>query len=92
VFAQIVDPAKLALLREEHQRTIILLLAFTGFRVSSVITLPRDALTHGPDGQPYVRYWNVKLRREAMLPIPTTLEEQLRRQLEWLAEHIPHTA
>jgi hypothetical protein len=57
-----------------------------------VITLSRDALTHGPDGQPYVRYWNVKLRREAMLPIPTTLEEQLRRQLEWLAEHIPHTA
>jgi site-specific recombinase XerD len=78
VFSQLIDPANLALLSEEWHRTAVLLLAFTGMRVSSVITLPRDALTRGPDGQPYLRYWNIKLRREAMLPIPEVLEAQLR--------------
>jgi hypothetical protein len=57
-----------------------------------VVTLARDAATHAPDGQPYLRYWNIKLRHEAMLPIPTVLEEQLRRQADWLAERFPHTA
>ncbi len=63
IFTQLVDPANLARLREEWHRTAVLLLAFTGMRISSVITLPRDALTHGPDGQPYLRYWNIKLHR-----------------------------
>ena len=41
VFAQWIDPANLALL-DERDRTIVLVLAFTGFRVSSVVTLMRD--------------------------------------------------
>jgi integrase len=41
VFAQWVDPANLALLDDEQNRTVALLLAFTGFRISSVVT--RDA-------------------------------------------------
>jgi site-specific recombinase XerD len=88
IFTQLVDPANLALLREEWHRTVVLLLAFTGMRVSSVITLSRDPLSHGPDAQPYLRYWNVKLHREAMLPIPELLEAQLRRQAEWVARGI----
>ena len=43
VFAQWVDPANLALVDDEQHRTVALLLAFTGFRVSSVVTLTRDA-------------------------------------------------
>jgi len=93
VFEQVVDPGNLALLRTEYHRSIILLLAYTGLRVSSVITLLREALTYGPDRQPYLRYQNVKLRREAMLlPIPAVLEEQLRRQAEWVAEHLAQSA
>ncbi len=88
VFSQLIDPANLALLSEEWHRTAVLLLAFTGMRVSSVITLPRDALTRGPDGQPYLRYWNIKLHREAMLPIPGVLEAQLRLQAEWVKREI----
>src|SRR5205823_4475700 len=69
VFAQWIDPANLALLGV-RDRTLALVLAFTGFRVSSVVTLMRDALEHGPDGHPYLRYFNLKCSREAMLPIP----------------------
>ena len=44
------------------------------------MTLPRDALEIGSDGHPYLRYFNVKLRREAVIPIGPALHEQLRRQ------------
>jgi len=80
VFGQWVDPTNLALLEDETHRTVVLLLAYTGFRVSSVVTLPRRALHVGPDGHPYLRYLNIKSKREAMLPVPPQLAEQLERQ------------
>jgi len=80
VFEQFIDPANLALLSSEQHRTVILLLAFTGLRVSSIVTLPRDALQIGSDNHPYLRYLNVKLGREAVIPIGPALCEQLRRQ------------
>ena len=58
-----------ALLPSEKQRTVILLLAHTGLRVSSLVTLARDALEIGSDGHPYLRYRNIKLKREAVIPI-----------------------
>jgi integrase len=84
VFEQFIDPANLALLPCEQHRTVILLLAFTGLRVSSVVTLPRDTLLVGSDNHPYLRYVNVKLRREAVIPIGPVLVEQLHRQEESL--------
>jgi integrase len=84
LFDQFVDPANLALLPCEQHRTVVLLLAFTGLRVSSVATLGRDALEIGSDGHPYLRYRNVKLRREAVIPIGPALAEQLRRQEDYL--------
>jgi integrase/ferredoxin len=90
VFAQWIDPANLALL-EERDRTLVLVLAFTGLRVSSVVTLMRDALEHGPDGYSYLRYVNVKSSREAMLPIPPLLSGQLERHEAYLAQWFPQT-
>jgi integrase len=89
IFDQWVDPANLALLDDEQHRTIVLLLAFTGLRVSSVVTLARDARELGPDGQAYLRYFNIKAKREAMLPIAPALSDQLERQEAWLAERYP---
>jgi len=90
VFAQWIDPENLALL-DDRDRTIVLVLAFTGFRVSSVVTLTRDCVEVGSDGHPYLRYFNVKGSREAMLPIPPLLAEQLRRQQAFLEERFPDT-
>ncbi len=84
VFDQLIDPVNLALLPSEKQRTIILLLAHTGLRVSSVVTLARDALEMGSDGHPYLRYRNLKFKREAILPISPQLTEQIRRQQAYL--------
>jgi integrase len=86
VFDRLIDPANLALLPSEQHRTIILLLAFTGLRISSIVTLARDALEIGTDGHPYLRYLNVKLRREAVIPIGPVLHEQLRRQEQFLTD------
>jgi integrase/ferredoxin len=90
VFAQWIDPANLSLLGE-RDRTLVLVLAFTGFRVSSVVTLRRGCLELGSDGHPYLRYFNVKASREAMLPIPPLLSQQLERHELFLAERHPQT-
>lgn len=89
LFTQFVDPANLALLDNEQHRTIVLVLAYTGFRVSSVVTLPRDTLNIGPDGHPYMRYWNIKSKREAVLPVPPQLAEQLERHEATLVDEYP---
>ena len=89
LFDQLIDPQKLALLGSEQHRTLILLLAHTGLRVSSLVLLRRDALQHGSDGHPYLRFDNVKLSREAVIPIGPALAEQLRRQEQHLRRTYP---
>lgn len=89
VFAQWVDPDNLALLGSELHRTVVMLLAYTGFRVSSVVTLGRDARVIGSDGHPYLRYWNIKAKRQAGLPIPPALSEQLERHEAFLRDRYP---
>lgn len=89
VFDQLVDPERLALLSSEQHRTLILLLAYTGMRISSLVLLRRDALETGSDGHPYLRFQNVKLSREAVIPIGSALSEQLRRQEEHLRKTYP---
>jgi integrase len=84
LFDQFVDPANLAVLSSEQHRTVVLVLAFTGLRVSSIVTLRRDALEIGSDGHPYLRFLNVKLRREAEIPIGPALTDQLHRQEDYL--------
>ena len=81
VFAQLTDPAMLALIPSLTFRTAVVLLANTGMRISSVITLAADPIEHGPDGQPYLRYENVKFHnRERMLPVSVEVERQVREQ------------
>ena len=90
LFDQIIDPENLARLGSEQHRTLILLLAHTGLRVSSLVLLPRDALQLGSDGHPYLRFENVKLSREAVIPIAPGLAEQLRRQEDHLRRLHPN--
>jgi integrase len=89
LFEQLIDAQKLALLGSEQHRTLILLLAHTGLRVSSLVLLRRDALQHGSDGHPYLRFDNVKLCREAVIPIGPALAEQLGRQEQHLRRTYP---
>jgi hypothetical protein len=54
-------------------------------------TILRDCVELGSDGHPYLRYFNVKGSREAMLPIPPLLAEQLQRQQAFPDERFPDT-
>jgi integrase len=49
-----------------------------------VVTLARNAVEIGSDGHPYLRYLNVKLKREAMIPIGPVLTDQIRVQQRYL--------
>jgi integrase len=89
VFAQWVDPGNLALLGSELHRTVVMLLAYNAFRVSSVVTLQRDARVIGSDGQPYLRYWNIKAKRQAALLISPALSGQLERHETFLRDRYP---
>lgn len=77
MFDAIVDEANLALVSAQR-RTLIQIFAFTGLRISSVITLRRSAVTTGPDGHPYLTYLNIKMGREAIIPIPVRLSKAIR--------------
>lgn len=83
VVRKIVDPQNLALISLSHQ-TMILLLAETGMRISSVLELRRDCVTHDPSGAPMLHYINVKGQREAGIPISDRLERQIKKRLEAL--------
>jgi integrase len=45
-----------------------------GLRISSATTLPWNCVVTDADGAPHLRYWNTKMRREALVPI----DEELR--------------
>jgi site-specific recombinase XerD len=80
VFAQLRDEAKLALL-PQHHRTAVALLSETGMRISSIITLDFDPI-HYLSRQPCIRFFNVKQRRERLIPISDGAEREVRRQQE----------
>jgi site-specific recombinase XerD len=81
VFAQLRDEAKLALL-PQHHRTAIVLLSETGMRISSIVTLEFDPIHYLSAGQPSIRFFNVKQRRERLIPISDGAEREVRRQQE----------
>jgi hypothetical protein len=41
----------------------------TGLRISSMVTLPFDRVVTDAGSAPYPRYWNTKMKREALVPI-----------------------
>ena len=69
VMAQVEQPGNLA--REENPayRLVTLILIRCGLRVSDALRLPFDCVTADDAGAPYLRYYNHKMKREALVPI-----------------------
>jgi hypothetical protein len=44
-----------------------------GLRISSAAGLPFDCTVTDADGAPYLRYYNTKMKREALVPIDDEL-------------------
>jgi integrase len=69
VMAQAEDPANLDRWASPDCKLITIILIRCGLRISSAVTLPPDCVVTGPDGAPYLRYRNTKMKREALVPI-----------------------
>jgi integrase len=72
-----------------RERAIVLVLMDGGLRASDTIRLALDPVTTGSDGAPYLRYWNHKRRREAVVPISDRATDAIAAQAAWVREHFP---
>jgi integrase/ferredoxin len=69
VMAQVELPANLDRWRYPAYRLITLILIRAGLRISSAVGLPFDCLVYDADRAPHLRYYNTKMKREALVPI-----------------------
>jgi integrase len=85
VMAQAEAPANLDRWDNPAYRLITVVLIRCGLRVSSAAGLPFDCTVTDADGAPYLRYYNTKMKREALVPVDdelfTLISEQKHRVL-----------
>ena len=77
VMAQVEHPDNLDRWDNPAHRLVTLVLIGTGLRVTDALRLPRDCIVLDAKGAPYLRYFNHKMKREALVPI----DEELRRAI-----------
>ena len=86
VMAQVEHPGNLDRWGNAAYRLVTLILIHCGLRVSDALRLERDCIACDADGAPYLRYFNHKMKREALVPIDEELrhliDEQQHRVLE----------
>jgi integrase len=77
VMAQVEHPDNLARWDNPAHRLVTMILIGTGLRVTDALRLPRNCIVLDAEGAPYLRYFNHKMKREALVPI----DDQLRRAI-----------
>ena len=89
VMAQVEQPGNLA--REENPayRLVTLILIRCGLRVSDALRLPFDCVTADDAGAPYLRYFNHKMKREALVPLDDELLGLIRGQQRRVLDRYP---
>jgi hypothetical protein len=60
-----------------------------GLRIGDALRLPRDCMIRDADGAPYLRYFNHKMDREALVPIDEELEHAIGNQHQRLHDRWP---
>jgi len=68
------------------------LMIATGLRLGDACALGYDPLVFDNDANPYIRYWNHKMRREAYVPISSALLDRIRVQQQRTAHRFPEAA
>jgi integrase len=77
VMAQVEPPDNLDRFDNPAYRLVTLVLIRCGLRVTDALGLGRDCLVSDADHAPYLRYFNHKMRREALVPIDNDLHQQI---------------
>jgi integrase len=89
VMAQVEDPANLDKWGDPARRLITVILIQCGLRISSALTLAFNCTARDPQGAPYLRYYNKKMKREAFVPIDEQVNAGIRSQQQRIASQWP---
>jgi integrase len=96
IMAQVEDPANLRRCADPAVRLVTVILIQCGLRSGDALKLPREGcIARDPDGAPYLRYYNHKMKREALVPVDNGLvtmigEQQQRVLSRWPDGSCPH--
>jgi integrase len=82
VMAQLEDAANLDKLTDPRWRLLFPLLMESGLRINDALHLPQDCVTFDRHQAPYLRYYNRKMKREALVPISTEMATVIAEQAE----------
>ncbi|CAN3131980.1 Tyr recombinase domain-containing protein [Mycobacterium sp. smrl_JER01] len=74
---QLEHPANLDRFDNRTYRLITIVLMRSGLRVTDALRLRADCITTDAEGAPYLRYFNHKMRRDALVPIDAELVDQI---------------
>ena len=89
VMAQVEQPASLDRWDSPAYRLITVILIRCGLRISSAAGIAFDCTVTGPDGAPYLRYYNTKMKREALVPIDGELHQMIAEQKQRVLQRFP---
>ena len=87
--AQVEDPANLERQGNLAYRLITLILIRCGLRITDATTIPSGCVVRDADEAPYLKYYNRKMKREALVPVDEELEALIARQRERNRERCP---
>lgn len=77
VMAQLEQPDNLDRWNNDAHRLVTVILIRCGLRVNDALRLPRECVVLDADQAPYLRYFNHKMKREALVPIDEELHARI---------------
>jgi integrase len=89
IMAQLEDPANLDRWQDPAHRLITVILMRCGLRISDALNLPFNPVVQDADGAPYLRYFNHKMKREALVPIDEELHRDIQAHQQRLSTRWP---
>ncbi|GAA2208038.1 tyrosine-type recombinase/integrase [Nonomuraea monospora] len=89
VMAQVEQPANLDRWRAPEGRLLTLILMRCGLRVGDATKIALECVIRDADGAPYLRYFNNKMKREALVPIDEELDQQIAEQQRRVLQRWP---
>ena len=77
VMAQVEQPSNLDRWDNPAHRLVTMILIGCGLRVTDALSLGYDCVVADAEGAPYLRYYNHKMKRQALVPIGQELHQEI---------------
>lgn len=92
LMAQLEQPTNLDRWSNPTYRLVTVILMRCGLRITDALTLTTDCIVTDADGAAYLRYYNHKMKREALVPIDEELRTWIDEQRQDVEARWPDTA